>query len=304
MSSANVTDNAQEKSAPEACKACKEEKGSSKCDSCPSKRQPGEKHAYDERIMKRISTIKHRIAIVSGKGGVGKSTVTASLALNLSMMGYRVGVLDADISGPNMPHLLGLEGRKLTGTERGIEPVVSRNGIKVVSSELVLTSSDTPMIWRGPMRTTLVNQFVADVNWGALDYLLVDLPPGTGDEPLSVMQMMPLDGVIIVSTSSSLSMLDVSKIINMARDLKVPILGIVENMSYLQCPDCDRKIRLFGESKVEGLAKKYGVPLIGEIPLDPSNAGVDELPADGRSLIVSAARGVAEKVVEATGQGQ
>jgi ATP-binding protein involved in chromosome partitioning len=304
MSFTNVTENSQENTAPEACNACAEKKGSSKCDSCPSKRRPGEKPTYNERIMRRLSTIKHRIAIVSGKGGVGKSTVAASLALNLSMMGYRVGVLDADVSGPNIPHLLGLEGRKLTGTELGIEPVVSRNGIKVVSSELVLTSSDTPMVWRGPMRTTLVNQFVADVNWGTLDYLLVDLPPGTGDEPLSVMQMMPLDGIIIVSTSSNLSMLDVSKIINMARELKVPILGIVENMSYLQCPDCSKKIRLFGESKVEKLAKKYGVPLIGEIPLDPLNAGIDELPADGRSLIVSAARGVAEKIVSAVGQGQ
>jgi ATP-binding protein involved in chromosome partitioning len=246
--------------------------------------------------MKRLATVKHSIAIVSGKGGVGKSTVTAGLALNLSMMGLKVGVLDADVSGPNMPHLLGLEGKKLMGSELGIEPVMSRNGIKVVSSEMVLTDSDTPMIWRGPMRTTLVNQFVADVNWGDLDYLLVDLPPGTGDEPLSVMQMMPLDGIIIVSTSSNLSTLDVSKIINMAKELNVTILGIVENMSYLQCPDCNKKIHLFGESKVEKLAKKYGVPLIGEIPLDPQNAGIDELPADGRSLIVSALRPIAEKV--------
>lgn len=283
---------------------CKEEKGSSKCDSCPSKGKHGTQPAYDERIMKRLSTIKHRIAIVSGKGGVGKSTVAASLALNLSMMGYKVGVLDADVSGPNIPHLLGLEGRKLLGSPLGIEPVMSRNGIKVVSSEMVLTSSDTPMIWRGPMRTTLVNQFVADVNWGALDYLLVDLPPGTGDEPLSVMQMMPLDGIIIVSTSSNLSMLDVSKIINMARDLKVPILGVVENMSYLQCPDCNKKIRLFGESKVEKLANKYNAPHLGEIPLDPLNAGIDELPADGRSLIVSSVRGIAEKVVSAVEQRQ
>jgi len=152
------------------------------------------------------------------------------------------------------------------------------------------------MIWRGPMRTTLVNQFVADVNWGELDYLLVDLPPGTGDEPLSVMQMMPLDGIIVVSTSSNLSTLDVSKIINMAKELNVTILGIVENMSYLQCPDCNKKIHLFGESKVEKLAERYGVPLIGEIPLDPQNAGIDELPADGRSLIVSALRPIAEKV--------
>jgi len=289
MSSTNVNE--------DACNSCKDGKGSSRCDSCPSKGKHGDKPAWDERIMARLAGVKHRIAIVSGKGGVGKSTVTAGLALNLSMMGFKVGVLDADVSGPNMPHLLGLEGKKLTGSELGIEPVLSRNGIKVVSSEMVLTSSDTPMIWRGPMRTTLVNQFVADVNWGALDFLLVDLPPGTGDEPLSVMQMMPLDGIVVVSTSSNLSTLDVSKIINMARDLKVQILGIVENMSYMQCPDCNKKIHLFGESKVEKLAKAYNVPLIGEIPLDPLNAGSDELPADGRSLIVSAIRPIAEKIV-------
>ena len=220
----------------EACKACHEKQGSDKCDSCPSKgkAQP----ARDEAVMKRLASIKHRIAIVSGKGGVGKSTIAASLAVSLSMMGYKVGVLDADVSGPNIPHLLGVEGHKLMGSEEGIEPAVSRNGVKVVSSEMVLDNSDTPMLWRGPMRTTLVRQFVADVNWGNLDYLLVDLPPGTGDEPMSVMQMIPLDGVIIVSTSSNLSVLDVSKIINMAKNLEVPILGLIENMSYLACPDC------------------------------------------------------------------
>lgn len=295
----NVTsDNAQNP----ACSSCKEGRGSSRCSSCPSAspEKSAQKAVQDERIAKRLETIRHRIAIVSGKGGVGKSTVTASLAVSLSMMGYKVGVLDADVSGPNIPHLLGLEGHTLTGSMEGIMPEISRNGIKVVSSEFVLTSSDTPMIWRGPMRNTLVNQFVTDVVWGDLDYLLIDLPPGTGDEPLGVMQMIPLDGIIVVSTSSSLSTLDVSKIINMAKTLNVPILGLVENMSYLQCPDCNRKIRLFGESKVEQLSRQYGVPMIGEIPLDPMNSGRDEIPADGRSLIMSAMRGIASKVASMT----
>jgi ATP-binding protein involved in chromosome partitioning len=281
----------------EACKACKEKRGSSKCDSCPSKGQA--QPMRDEDILKRLATVKHRIAVVSGKGGVGKSTITASLAVSLSMLGYRVGVIDADVSGPNMPHLLGLEGHKLMGSEEGIEPAVSRNGIKVVSSEMVLEQSDTPMLWRGPMRTTLVRQFVADVHWGNLDYLLVDLPPGTGDEPMSVMQMIPLDGVIIVSTSSNLSVLDVSKIINMAKSLEVPILGLIENMSYLECPDCKKKMRLFGESKVEKLAKQYGVPMLGEVPLDPQNSGQDLLPAEGKSLIINAVRTIAGDVVKA-----
>jgi ATP-binding protein involved in chromosome partitioning len=304
MSLTNVTENSQKNMEPEACKACKEGKGSSKCDSCPSKRQPGEKPAYNERIMKRISTIKHRIAIVSGKGGVGKSTIAASLALNLSMMGFRVGVLDADVSGPNIPHLLGLEGRRLEGSALGLEPVISRNGIKTMSSEFVLSSSDTPMLWRGPMRTSLVTQFVTDVNWGELDYLLIDLPPGTGDEPMSVMQLIPLDGIIIVSTSSNLSILDVSKIINMAKTINVPIIGLIENMSYMKCPDCEKKIRLFGESKVEHLAKRYGLSLIGEVPLDPLNNGRDELPADGRSLIVTSIRDIAQKVVDYAERGR
>ncbi len=248
--------------------------------------------------------MKHRIAIVSGKGGVGKSTITASLALNLSMMGFKVGVLDADVSGPNIPHLLGLEGRHLEGSEKGLEPIMSRNGIKAISSEFVLTTSDTPMLWRGPMRTSLVTQFVTDVNWGELDYLLIDLPPGTGDEPMSVMQLIPLDGIIIVSTSSNLSILDVSKIINMAKTINVPVIGLVENMSYMCCPDCDKKIKLFGESKVEKLAKQYGLNLIGEVPLDPLNNGRDELPADGKSLIVTAVKDIAKKVVDYAEHGR
>ncbi len=286
-------------SAPE-CSSCKDGKGSSKCASCPSAspEKQAQKSATEEQITQRLSRVKHCIAIVSGKGGVGKSTITASLALNLSMMGNKVGVLDADVSGPNMPHLLGLEGRKLEASEEGLEPIMNRNGIKVISSEFVLTTSDTPMLWRGPMRTTLVTQFVTDTNWGELDYLLIDLPPGTGDEPMSVMQLIPLAGIVIVSTSSNLSVLDVSKIINMAKTINVPIIGLVENMSYMQCPDCEKKIRLFGESKVEHLAKQYGLRLIGEIPLDPLNSGRDELPADGKSLIVSAMRPIAQKIVD------
>jgi ATP-binding protein involved in chromosome partitioning len=287
--------------APE-CSSCKDGQGSSRCATCPSKspERQAQKTAQEQAIEARLKGVKHRIAIVSGKGGVGKSTITASLALNLSMMGYRVGVLDADVSGPNIPHLLGLEGRHLEGSALGLEPIMSRNGIKAISSEFVLTTSDTPMLWRGPMRTSLVTQFVTDVNWGELDYLLIDLPPGTGDEPMSVMQLIPLDGIIIVSTSSNLSILDVSKIINMAKTINVPVIGLVENMSYMCCPDCDKKIRLFGESKVEKLAKQYGLNLIGEVPLDPMNNGRDELPADGRSLIVTAVKDIAQKVVDYT----
>ncbi|MGA9140180.1 MAG: Mrp/NBP35 family ATP-binding protein [Methanocella sp.] len=288
------------------CSSCKDGQGSSRCATCPSKspEKQAQKTAQQQAIEQRLKLVKHRIAIVSGKGGVGKSTITASLALNLSMMGYKVGILDADVSGPNIPHLLGLEGRHLEGSALGLEPVTSRNGIKAISSEFVLTTSDTPMLWRGPMRTSLVTQFITDVNWGELDYLLIDLPPGTGDEPMSVMQLIPLDGIIIVSTSSNLSILDVSKIINMAKTINVPVIGLVENMSYMCCPDCDKKIKLFGESKVEKLAKQYGLNLIGEVPLDPMNNGRDELPADGKSLIVTAVKGIAIKVVDYAEHGR
>jgi ATP-binding protein involved in chromosome partitioning len=291
--------------APE-CATCKEGKGSSKCATCPSAspEQRAKKTAQEQAIEQRLRGVKHRIAIVSGKGGVGKSTIAASLALNLSMMGYRVGILDADVSGPNIPHLMGLEGRRLEGSALGLEPIMSRNGIKVISSEFVLSTSDTPMLWRGPMRTSLVTQFVTDTNWGDLDYLLIDLPPGTGDEPMSVMQQIPLDGIVIVSTSSNLSVLDVSKIINMAKTINVPIIGLVENMSYMCCPDCDRKVRLFGESKVEHLAKQYGLALIGEVPLDSMNNGRDELPADGRSLIVTAMKDIAKKIIDFVERGR
>jgi ATP-binding protein involved in chromosome partitioning len=241
--------------------------------------------------------IKNRIAIVSGKGGVGKSTVTAGIALELAKSGYKVGVLDADVSGPNMPHLLNIEAKKMTGDANGMLPVEAEYGIKVASVESIISASDAPVVWRGPMRSSLVNQFLADVQWGELDYLLVDLPPGTGDEPLSIMQTLPLSGLVVVSTPSNLSILDVSKIVNMAKMLDARILGVVENMAYFECPGCHEKVYPFGEDTVRLLCEKYGLELLGSIPMDAANRGSDVITGKDGSGIVKGTGDIARKII-------
>jgi ATP-binding protein involved in chromosome partitioning len=279
---------------------------STACDSCTSKTSTcspetcgnAEKNAQELRIKGNLSRIKNRIAIVSGKGGVGKSTVTAGIALELAKSGHKVGVLDADVSGPNMPHLFNIETEKMTGDANGLLPVEAAYGIKVASVEFLITSSDSPVVWRGPMRSSLVNQFLADVQWGPLDYLLVDLPPGTGDEPLSIMQTIPLTGLVVVSTPSNLSILDVSKIVNMARMLNTRILGVVENMAYFECPGCHEKVYPFGEDTVKRLCEKYGLTLLGSIPMDAANRGGDVITRNGGSLIVAGTGEIARKIIE------
>jgi ATP-binding protein involved in chromosome partitioning len=268
----------------EQCNTC-QSKGTSACDTCSSKpgASPNEQRHNEQkaRIEGNLSKIKNRIAVVSGKGGVGKSTVTAGVAYNLAKKGYRVGILDADVSGPNIPHLMNVEDEKMTGSADGLlMPVTGAMGIKIASVESLISASDEPVVWRGPMRSSLINQFLADMHWGELDFLLVDLPPGTGDEPLSIMQTIPLTGLVIVSTPSNLSVLDVSKIINMARALNVRVLGVVENMAYYECPGCHERVFPFGEGTVAAMAEKYGLQLIGQLPLDPRNSGKDVITSD------------------------
>lgn len=275
-----------------ACDTCASKTGTCSPDTCGN----AEKNEQELRIKNNMARIKYRIAIVSGKGGVGKSTVTAGLALALAKSGHTVGVLDADVSGPNMPHLLDIETMKMTGDENGFLPVEAAYGIEVASVESIISASDAPVIWRGPMRSSLVNQFLADVQWGALDYLLVDLPPGTGDEPLSIMQTMPLTGLVVVSTPSNLSILDVSKIVNMAKMLNTRILGVVENMAYFECPGCHEKVYPFGEKTVKLLCEKYGLDLLGSIPMDTSNRGSDVI-AEG-SGIATATGEIARMIVK------
>ena len=212
--------------------------------------------------------IKHVLAVGSGKGGVGKSSVTALLAAALRRRGLTVGLLDADVTGPSIPKLLGLSGPLLDKGE-GIEPARSAGGISVVSSQFMVEDDQTPVIWRGPLVTRLILQFYASVNWGPLDFLLLDMPPGTSDVPLTVFQTIPLDGMVFVFSPQELSALIVQKAMNMARDLHVPLLGVVENLGILECPHCHEKIEPFGPSKVARVADDYGVPLLGRLPLDP-----------------------------------
>lgn len=212
--------------------------------------------------------IRHVVAVGSGKGGVGKSSVTALLAVELRRRGLAVGILDADVTGPSIPKLLGLTG-PLVDRGEGIEPASSRTGISVVSSQFMVEDEGTPVIWRGPLVTRLITQFFGGVNWGALDYLLIDMPPGTSDVPLTVFQTIPIDGMVFVLTPQDLAALIVKKAMNMARDLHVPLLGVVDNMSNVVCPHCGEKIALFGPSRVGSVAAEYGVPVLAELPVLP-----------------------------------
>jgi Mrp family chromosome partitioning ATPase len=214
------------------------------------------------------SHIGRTIAVMSGKGGVGKSSVSALLAVALAKEGYRVGMLDADITGPSIPKLFGLKDHAHVINDK-IIPSDSRLGIRVVSLNLLLPREDDPVIWRGPLIGGAVKQLWTDVLWGELDYLIVDLPPGTGDAPLTVLQSLPLDGLVIVSSPQDLAIMVVKKAIKMARMMNVPILGLVENMSGLVCPHCGKLIEMFGKSKADEVAAATGLKLLGRLPLDP-----------------------------------
>jgi ATP-binding protein involved in chromosome partitioning len=217
----------------------------------------------------RMSKIKHKIAVISGKGGVGKSTVTVNLAAAFALHGNRVGILDADIHGPSVPRLLGLTGQRLKVGPPGAFPVTDPLGMKVVSIDFFLPEERLPTIWRGPLKMTAIRQFLSDVVWGELDILFIDLPPGTGDEPLSIAQLLPeMDGVIIVTMPSELSRAVVKKAITFSQRLGMPIIGIVENMSGFVCPNCGEKIDIFQSGGGKKMAEEAGVPFLGSIPID------------------------------------
>ena len=209
--------------------------------------------------------------VVSGKGGVGKSMVTSQLAVAMRREGYNVAVLDADITGPSIPKAFGVHGRAI-GTEDAILPVESRTGIQLMSVNLLLENETDPVIWRGPVIGGVVQQFWGDVLWQDVDYMFVDMPPGTGDVALNVFQSLPVDGVIIVASPQELVTMVVEKAVKMAQMMNIPIVGLVENMSYVQCPDCGKKLYLFGEGKTEEAAARYGVPLLAKMPIDPALA--------------------------------
>ena len=233
------------------------------CSNCKSKQDGG----IPKEELNDFSKIGKVIGVVSGKGGVGKSFVTASLANMMAKRGFRVGILDADIIGPSIPKMYGIKGTAVAD-DNGIYPMLSANDIKVMSVNLLLPNEETPVIWRGPVIANMVKQFWTDVIWGELDYLFVDMPPGTGDVPLTVFQSLPIDGVVIVTSPQDLVQMIVKKAYNMAEMMHVPVLGIVENYSYVKCPDCGSELKVFGESHIEEIAKDLNVTLIGKMPID------------------------------------
>jgi ATP-binding protein involved in chromosome partitioning len=248
-----------------------------KCESCskintctdPQK----ERWEEEQRLKRSLSRIKHKIAVISGKGGVGKSTVTVNLAMAFAMHGYanRVGILDADIHGPSVPKMLDLRGQRLQAIPAGlIFPVVGPLGVKVVSMDFLLPSDESPVIWRGPLKMRAIKQFLSDITWGELDFLFVDLPPGTGDEPLSVMQLIPdMDGVVIVTIPSEVSQIVVKKAVTFTRQLGIPVIGVIENMSGFICPKCGAEINIFKTGGGRKIAEDLAVPFLGSIPIDP-----------------------------------
>lgn len=219
------------------------------------------------------SDVKKVIAVVSGKGGVGKSLVTSMLAVLTNRRGYSTAILDADVTGPSIPKIFGLK-YGIEGTDEGMFPAETKTGIRAMSVNLLLEDEKTPVVWRGPVIAGTVSQFWSDTVWGDVDYMYVDMPPGTGDVPLTVFQSLPVDGIIIVTTPQDLVSMIVAKAVKMANMMNIPILGIVENMSYAVCPDCGKKIEIFGKSHSEEAAKEFGLPLLGRIPMDAKLAAL------------------------------
>lgn len=258
----NVNSCSSEGCSAESCSSC------AHAGSCPSKKDlkvPANEYTHVKKV----------IGVVSGKGGVGKSMVTASLARMMREQGYSVGILDADITGPSIPKMYGIH-EHAVGNEMGMFPCMAKDETRIMSVNLLLDSEDTPVIWRGPIIAGVVTQFWNEVLWGDLDYLFVDMPPGTGDVPLTVFQSLPVDGVIIVTSPQDLVQMIVKKAYYMARQMNIPVLGIVENYSYLECPDCGKKISVFGESHIDEIAAELHMDVLGKMPIDPKLAEMVE----------------------------
>jgi ATP-binding protein involved in chromosome partitioning len=258
----------------------KEKKMSSeKCDnnsSCPTCNPVGtcseeETDAHDsKRLEATMSIVKHKSMVLSGKGGVGKSSVAVNLAVTLEKEGFAVGIMDADIHGPNIPKMMGIEEKRLVGNQDGLMPIKTESGVMVMSIAFFLRNKDDAIIWRGPLKHGLIKQFLGEVFWGSLDYLIIDLPPGTGDEALSTAHLIKdVDGAVIVTTPQEVALLDSRKSITFCRQLQIPLIGVVENMSGFTCPHCNQSIDIFKVGGGEKAAKEMGVPFLGRIPLDP-----------------------------------
>lgn len=239
---------------------------------CKHANEAGGKTAPQEFEENTLSEVKHVIAILSGKGGVGKSLVCGGIATQLKRAGHKVGILDADITGPSIPKMFGLADDMVTADGNNMVPCETANGMKVMSTNLLLEHNDDPVLWRGPILAGALQQFWGQTNWGNLDFLLVDMPPGTGDVALTVFQSLPIEGVIIVSSPQDLVQMVVGKAVKMASMMEVPCLGLVENMAYLTCPHCGEKIEPYGPSRAEETAKRYDLDFLGQLPIDPSFA--------------------------------
>jgi len=287
----------------------KEKCDSSKpCSSCEQESicSPEEKREHEERrLAQKLSHIKNTIMVLSGKGGVGKSTVSVNLAASLALQGYEVGIMDADIHGPDVPRMCGVEHKPVHGYEGGIKPVLVSNGLKVISMGLLSQDPDKAIVWRGPLKHKAIKQFLGDVNWGDLDYLVIDLPPGTGDEPLSIAHLIKhVDGAIIVTTPQDVALLDSRKAVNFSKLLGVPVAGIVENMSGMVCPHCGEKIDLFKVGGGKKAASELEVPFLGRIPIDKQvvekcDAGTPLVTDPEPSVVKSAFMRLSQKVIKA-----
>ncbi|MBC3938674.1 MULTISPECIES: Mrp/NBP35 family ATP-binding protein [Anaerotruncus] len=244
------------------------------CESCGE--NCAERQMKPEDFLEKpheLSSVRKVVGVVSGKGGVGKSLVTSMLAVLLNRRGHHTGIMDADVTGPSIPKAFGLH-EKASGMGEAILPVRTKTGVDVISINLLLENESDPVVWRGPVIAGVVKQFWTDVIWNDVDFLFVDMPPGTGDVPLTVFQSIPLDGIVVVASPQELVEMVVEKAVKMARLMNIPILGIVENMSYVECPDCGRRINIFGESHVDEIAARYGLPVLAKLPLDPALASV------------------------------
>jgi Mrp family chromosome partitioning ATPase len=261
----------------------------------------------DVKLMKSLGRIKHKIIVMSGKGGVGKSTVATNIAMALAMKGFETGILDADITGPNIPKMLQAEDSQLMGDENGILAIGVAPRLKIMSMAF-LVGDDDPVIWRGPMKMGAIRQFIEDVNWGDLDFLVVDLPPGTGDEPLTIAQLIPnADGTVIVTTAQDVALLDSRKTISFSKRIKLPVLGVVENMSGLKCPHCGEMIDLFKSGGGEKAAKEMEVDFLGRVPIDPKvvdsgDEGVPIVLMASDSPVAKAFEDIVEKILKKVGE--
>jgi Mrp family chromosome partitioning ATPase len=236
------------------------------CNNCPSRNNCNSQNTCNIKNNPN-NNVKHIIGVMSGKGGVGKSTVASLIAKDLNDKGYKVGVMDADITGPSIPRLFQINEERALANEEGILPVITEDGIKTMSLNLLLDDEEKPVIWRGPVVSGIVQQFWTDVIWGDLDYLIIDMPPGTGDVALTVMQSIPISGLVIVSVPQDLVSMIVAKAVNMANKMNIPVLGVVENMSYVMCPDCNKKIEIFDGENTREFLNEYQLDLLGELPM-------------------------------------